>query len=63
MNEKPSRSVQQGVQESQQNHKKAGFLHGEINPDVTLMIGGRVTTVAELEMELDRLFRYVCELI
>ena len=40
----------------------AGFLHGEINPDAALMIGGRVTTVAELEMELDRLFRYVCEL-
>jgi hypothetical protein len=40
----------------------AGFLHGEINPDASLMIGGRVTTVAELEMELDRLFRYVCEL-
>jgi hypothetical protein len=40
----------------------AGFLHGEINPDASLMIGGRVTTVAELEMELDRLFRYVCEM-
>jgi len=39
----------------------AGFMHGEIQPDVTLMIGGKCTTVAEIEMELDRLFRYVCE--
>jgi hypothetical protein len=38
----------------------AGFMHGEIQPDITLMIGGRCTTVAELEMELDRLFQYVC---
>ena len=40
----------------------AGFLHGELRPDISLMIGGSCTTVAELEMELDRLFRYVCEL-
>jgi hypothetical protein len=38
----------------------AGFMHGEIQPDITLIIGGRCTTVAELEMELDRLFQYVC---
>jgi len=37
----------------------AGFLHGEIQPDITLMIGGRCSTVADLELELDRLFRYV----
>ncbi len=40
----------------------AGFLHGELRPDISLMIGGNCTTVAELEMELDRLFHYVCEL-
>ena len=40
----------------------AGFLHGELRPDISLMIGGSCTTVADLEMELDRLFRYVCEL-
>jgi hypothetical protein len=39
----------------------AGFLQGEIQPAVRLMIGGRCTTVAELEMELDRLFRYLCD--
>ena len=37
----------------------AGFLHGEIQPDASLMIGGGCRTVAELEVELDRLFRYV----
>ena len=40
----------------------AGFLHGEINPDASLMIGGRCSTVAELEIKLDRLFRLVCEM-
>jgi hypothetical protein len=40
----------------------AGFLHGEIQPAVRLMIGGRCTTVAELELKLDHLFRYVCEM-
>ena len=40
----------------------AGFLHGEINPDNSLMIGGQCRTVAEIEMVLDRLHRYVCDL-
>lgn len=40
----------------------AGFLHGEMRPDTTLMIGGRCSSVAELEIELDRLFRYVSDL-
>ena len=40
----------------------AGFLHGEIQPDAMLMVGGGCTSVADLEMDLDRLFRYVCEL-
>jgi hypothetical protein len=38
----------------------AGFLHGEINPDAALMVGGCCRTVAELEMQLDRLHGYVC---
>ena len=40
----------------------AGFLHGEINPDHSLMVGGRCTTLAELEMALDRLHHFVCEM-
>jgi hypothetical protein len=43
-------------------HACAGFLHGEIRPDVSLMIGGGCSTVAELEMQLDRLFRLVCDM-
>lgn len=39
----------------------AGFLHGGINPDISLLIGGESRTVAALEMELDRLFQYVCQ--
>jgi hypothetical protein len=39
----------------------AGFLHGEIQPDASLMIGGCSTSVADLEMKLDALFRFVCQ--
>ena len=38
----------------------AGFLHGEVQPDASLLVGGECSTVADLEMELDRLFNYVC---
>lgn len=37
----------------------AGFVHGGMNPDAELLIGGRCDTVRELEVELDRLFRYL----
>jgi hypothetical protein len=40
----------------------AGFLHGEIQPDISLRIGGDCSTVAELEMKLDCLFQMVCRL-
>lgn len=40
----------------------AGFLHGEVQPDISLLIGGNCTTVAEIEMELDRLHHYVSNL-
>lgn len=40
----------------------AGFLHGEVQPDISLLIGGGCATVTEIEMELDRLHRYVCSL-
>ena len=40
----------------------AGFLHGEVQPDISLLIGGDCATVAEIEMELDRLHHYVCNL-
>jgi hypothetical protein len=39
----------------------AGFLHGEVSPDISLLIGGECRTVVALEMELDRLFRYICQ--
>lgn len=38
----------------------AGFLHGDMQPDASLLIGGGCSTVADLEMGLDRLFNYVC---
>ncbi len=40
----------------------AGFLHGEVQPDISLLIGGGCTTVAEIEMELDRLHHFVCNM-
>lgn len=40
----------------------AGFLHGDMAPDNSLMIGGQCCTVAEIEMELDRLHRFVWDL-
>ena len=40
----------------------AGFLHGEKNPDNSLMIGGHCHTVAEIEMELDSPHSYMCAL-
>lgn len=39
----------------------AGFLHGEVAPDISLLIGGECRTVAALELEMDRLFRYVVQ--
>lgn len=38
----------------------AGFRHGELPPDTDLMVGGRCSTVSELEIKLDRLFNFVC---
>jgi hypothetical protein len=40
----------------------AGFLHGEVQTDISLLIGGDCTTVAEIEMKLDRLVHYVHDL-
>jgi hypothetical protein len=40
----------------------AGFLHGDMHPDNSLLIGGLCHTVAEIEMELDRLHSYVFDL-
>lgn len=37
----------------------AGFVHGEMAPDTSLLIGGACRTVAALEIEMDSLFRYV----
>lgn len=39
----------------------AGFVHGDMSPDKSLLIGGDCSTVADLAMRLDKLFLYVCE--
>ncbi|HSG18478.1 MAG TPA: hypothetical protein VLE70_19450 [Anaerolineae bacterium] len=37
----------------------AGFVHGGMNPDAELMIGGECDTVRGLEIELDRLYKFL----
>jgi hypothetical protein len=37
----------------------AGFVHGGMSPDAELMIGGESDTVRGLEIELDRLYRFL----
>ena len=37
----------------------AGFVHGGMSPDAELMIGGDCDTVRGLEVELDRLYKFL----